>query len=111
MKDLLSKEHYSYEIDTLLMKSSASLPYMDNPPTNNGGGGGVTLWYDKASFSIFHLSAYYSYCPTHYWLIYFKLSTEFFQQDFVIPKLDAFGWHKNSLFSIFNYLNDRKQIN
>ena len=38
MKDLLSKEHYSYEIDTLLMKSSASLPYMDNPPTNNGGG-------------------------------------------------------------------------
>ena len=32
MKDLLSKEHCCYKIDTLLTKNSAYLPSMDNPP-------------------------------------------------------------------------------
>ena len=31
MKDLLSKEHYCYKIYTLLVKSSAHSPYIDNP--------------------------------------------------------------------------------
>ena len=35
MKDLLSKEHCYYKIDTLLMKSSAYLPYIDSPPIWN----------------------------------------------------------------------------
>ena len=32
MKDLLSKEHYCLKIHTLLMKSSAPPPSIDNPP-------------------------------------------------------------------------------
>ena len=32
MKDLLSKEHYCYKIQTPLTTSSAFLPFIDNPP-------------------------------------------------------------------------------
>ena len=32
MNDLLSKEHYCYKIHTLLTKSTAYPPSIDNPP-------------------------------------------------------------------------------
>ena len=31
MKNLVSKEHYCFKIHALLMKSSAYLPFIDNP--------------------------------------------------------------------------------